>query len=581
MEIRKDGFYTHGKPFKLYSGTIHYFRVPEAYWKDRLLKLKAAGFNAVETYSCWNLHEPKEGEVCFEGGLDVLKFCKIAQEIGLMVIFRPGPYICAEWDFGGLPSWLLKDRNIRLRCDDELFLRRVKAYYGKLLGILAPMQDTRGGNIIAMQVENEYGSYGNDKSYLNKIADIMKESGIEVPLFTSDGGWCNMLSGGTLPGIYKTINFGSRAASAFNDLKPFQSDMPETCMEFWCGWFDHYGERHHTRKPDAVVKEMKVLIDRGANFNLYMFHGGTNFGFMGGANYGKKYQPTVTSYDYAAPLNEYGGYTPLYHQMRELIHNARGIVPGELPPSPEVQNIGIVALTEQANLLDSFYKASDKHYSARPESMEYYGLDYGYIIYKTVIEGKYSSALLRVEGVHDIAYLRINGREVKRYYRTKNGRKKRNDGFIYLLPSFDSECTIEILVEAMGRVNYGPELYDRKGIERVLLGAQELFGWEVYTVDTAKLNEAEYKNSPFVGGPAIFKGSFKADKNKDCFVSVKGFKKGIIIVNGINIGRYWHIGPQRTLYLPAPFLKDNNEIIVVEQEGAKSASIDIIDKNIL
>lgn len=582
MEIRKDGFFINGKPFRLFSGAMHYFRVPRAYWGDRFAKMRAAGFNCVETVMYWNLHEPHEGEFCFGGGLDIAAYCRTAAEYGLYVIIRPGPYTCGEWDFGGFPAWLLKDHNLRLRCDEPIFMQKVDAYFKRVFQEISPLQDTNGGNIIALQIENEYGSYGNDKAYLNHLREIMLQYGAQVPFFTSDGNNGNMLSGGTLPDAYKTLNFGSHAKTAFDILKQIQPDLPKTCMEFWCGWFDHFGERHHRRNASQVAREMKELIDQNANLNIYMFHGGTNFHFWAGANFGRTYQPTVTSYDDAALLNEYGDYTPAYFKVRELLHHAQNLpMKQALPPRPKLQRIGSVPLTHYAPLWESCDRIGRRHHTQHPESMEHFGQNFGYILYRKELEGNYSAQTLFVEGVHDIAYLRINGKVVKKYDRTRNGKRKNNDGFTCWIPAFHGKCLIEILVEGMGRVNYGPYLADRKGIQRVRLGMQLLFGWEVYTLPMENLSQLSFVPEGADGRPGFRKGTFSARTDADCFVDMKGFKKGIVLVNGVNIGRYWSRGPQRTLYLPAPFLKERNEIIILDQEGSAPSEVPIIDRHML
>lgn len=582
FEIKENGFFIDGKPFRLFSGAMHYFRVLPEYWDDRFQKMRAAGFNGVETVMCWNLHEPKEGEFDFSGMLDIVKFINTAAKYGMYVIIRPGPYTCGEWDFGGFPAWLLKDKNLRLRCDNANYMEKVERYFKKVLSLLAPLQITNGGNLIAMQIENEYGSYGNDKSYLRHIEQIYRENGIDVPLFTSDGNCNYMLSGGTLPHIYKTLNFGSNAVNAFKALDEMQPNMPKTCMEFWCGWFDHWGERHHKRNPIQVEKEIANLINSGANLNIYMFHGGTNFNFWAGANYGRKYQPTVTSYDDAALLNEYGDYTKAYHRVRKLLLTEQGLsLDTPLPKRPELQNIGAVMLSERGDLWENLTLLGEKHFSATPESMEYFGQNFGYILYKKVLKGSYPSQTLYVSGVHDIAYLRINGKLIKTYDRTKNGKKHCYDGFKAVLPPVNGEMLIEILVEGMGRVNYGHEMEDdRKGIQKVRLAMQTLFEWDIYTLPFDNLEKAKLSGA-IDFAPSILKGKFKAELGKDCFVDMKGFKKGFVTVNGFNIGRYWARGPQRSLYLPAPLLKEENEIIVVEQEGYKHASLNIGDKHYL
>lgn len=582
FEIKENGFFIDGKPFRLFSGAMHYFRVLPEYWDDRFKKMKAAGFNGVETVMCWNLHEPKEGEFDFSGMLDIVKFVKTAAKYGMYVIIRPGPYTCGEWDFGGFPAWLLKDKNLRLRCNSESYMAKVEKYFKKILSLLAPLQITNGGNLIAMQIENEYGSYGNDKAYLMRIESIYRENGINVPLFTSDGNTNYMLSGGTLPHIYKTLNFGSNAANAFKALDKMQPNMPKTCMEFWCGWFDHWGEMHHKRNPLQVENEIAKLINTGANLNIYMFHGGTNFNFWAGANYGRKYEPTVTSYDDVALLNEYGDYTDAYHRVRKLLLTARGLpLNAPLPKRPELQNIGAVTLSERGDLWENLMLLGEKHLSATPESMECFGQNFGYILYRKVLKGSYPSQTLFVSGVHDIAYLRVNGKLIKTYDRTKNGKKKCYDGFKAVLPPVDGEMLIELLVEGMGRVNYGHEMEDdRKGIQKVRLAMQTLFEWEIYTLPFDNLEKTKYSGA-IDNAPSILKGKFKAELGKDCFVDMKGFKKGFVTVNGYNIGRYWARGPQRSLYLPAPLLKQENEIIVVEQEGYKQASLNIADKHYL
>lgn len=581
FEIKKDGFYINGEKFRLYSGAMHYFRVLPEYWDDRFAKMKAAGFNAVETVMCWNMHEPIEGKFDFTGMLDVAQFCKSAQKHGMYVIIRPGPYICGEWDFGGFPAWLLKDKNLRVRCNNSEYLAKVEKYCAKALSIIAPLQIHKGGNVIAMQIENEYGSYGNDKDYLMAIEKVIKSNGIEVPLFTSDGSAPYMLSGGTLPHVYTTLNFGSRADKVFKCIETMQPDMPRTCMEFWCGWFDHWGEMHHHRNAKSVAKEIGNLVNAEVNLNIYMFHGGTNFNFWAGANYPHKYMPTVTSYDDAALLNEYGDYTPAYHRVREVLLTAQKLpTNAPLPARPQLQNVGTVQLTERGDLWKNIYTLGDKHTNATPESMEYFGQNFGYILYRKVIRGNYGAHTLRVEGVHDIAYVRINGELVKTYYRTKNGSKRHNDGFYCKAPAFNGEMVLEILVEGMGRVNYGPEMEsDRKGIQKVRLDLQTMFGWDIYTLPLDNLDKVKYDNQVTVGAPSIMKGKFRAEKGKDCFVDTKGFSKGFITVNGFNIGRYWNAGPQRTLYLPSPLLRDVNEIIVVEQEGCKRCEINIIDRH--
>lgn len=575
--IENGQFSLNGKPFHIYSGAMHYFRVPREYWEDRLLKLKAAGFNTVETYVCWNLHEPKPGEFHFDGMLDISEYLRLAQKVGLYAIVRPGPYICAEWDFGGFPAWLLKDKNMKLRCNYAPYLDCVRRYYEAVAKEIAPNLEKNGGNIIAMQVENEYGSYGNDKAYLAAVRDIMQDVGMDALLFTSDGDSDWMLSGGGLPDVFKVMNFGSRAKTLLPMLDKYQKNMPYMCGEFWCGWFDRWGDIHHTRNASEIVGEIRDFLKMDASFNLYMFHGGTNFGFTAGANYNKQFEPTVTSYDYCALLNEWGGYTEAYHAVRKLLCEKQGITPPALPEEPKRQNIGEVKLTEKASLFDNLEKIAEKHTVASPESMEYFGQNFGYILYSTTMKGNYESGTLCVEGVHDNAYLFVDGELKKTYYRHENPEMKDNDGFTFRLPAFSGERKIDILVTAMGRVNYGKHLYDRKGLSRVTFGNQILFGFDVYTLPLDNIENVCYQAPKTEKGPMFYKGTFRASTDADCFVDTTGFSKGLVYVNGFNLGRYWAIGPQVTLYVPKGILKEENEIVVLEEEGTTRDSVQMID----
>ena len=582
LEIRGKEFYMDGEKINIYSGVIHYFRVHQDHWEDRLRKLKAAGFNTVETYMCWNLHEPKKGEFCFDGMLDFVRFVATAQELGLYIIVRPGPYICAEWDLGGLPPWLLADENLRFRCCDETYLAHVADYYKKILPMLTDYQMTRGGKLIAMQVENEYGSYGNDKEYLEFVRKLMADCGVDVLLFTSDGENPFMLSGGSLPDVYKVANFGGEPKRAFPYLETIQPDKPLMCGEFWCGWFDRWGEKHHTRKAKDVKEPIKQFFDYDGNFNVYMFHGGTNFNFWAGANFYDKYCPTTTSYDYDALLNEYGDYTEKYHVFREAIHKKLGKPMAELPPAPKLQSIGKIKLTQSAALLENLQNIGEYHRSAYPHYMEHYGQNFGMILYHTEIKGHYEALTLTGDDVHDIAYVYINGKFAGKYDRSALKKKSPKESFSFDVPAFQESCTIDILVEGMGRINYGEHMYDRKGVGMVRLGQQLIFGWDVYCLPLDKLDALDF-SAGAAKYPMFLKGTFQATSRDDCFVDIRGFKKGCVYVNGFNLGRYWDIGPQKTLYLPGPLLKTDgeNEIIVLEQEGCTVQEIGIIDKHML
>lgn len=592
LEIKNKKFYMDSKPFDIYSGAMHYFRTVPEYWEDRLTKLKAAGFNTVETYVCWNLHEKKPGEFDFSGILDIEKYLEIAQKVGLYAIVRPGPYICAEWDFGGLPAWLLKDKNMQIRCMYPDYLKCVERFYKELLPRLVPHLESHGGNIIAMQVENEYGSYGNDKDYLRYVEKLTRDCGIDCLLFTSDENTNNMISGGSLPDIYKVLNFGSRSRTAFNVLKDFENDGPNMCGEFWCGWFDHWRDKHHTRNSLEIVNEIKGFIDNGASFNIYMFHGGTNFGFTAGANHnqGHGYEPTVTSYDYCAMLTEWGDYTPAYHAVRKLLCEKQGIEPPELPESPKLQSIGKVELTETASLFENLDNIGEKHHVPVPEGMEYFGQNFGLIYYETTLKGKYNASPMYVKNVHDFAEVYFDGEKKTSIDRTLYSvegkttlkdvifKKKKGESSPFLMPALSGERKIGVLVDTMGRVNYG-NMLDRKGISDIYLGIQRLMNYDVWTLPLDNLDKLKYSSSVKKEEPVFLRGSFKTDSKADCFIHLDGFNRGCVYINGFNLGRFWKVGPQKSLYIPGTLLKDENEIIVFNIGGYSKPTVSITDKH--
>ena len=593
LEIKNKKFYMDSKPFDIYSGAMHYFRTVPEYWEDRLTKLKAAGFNTVETYVCWNLHEKKPGEFDFSGILDIEKYLEIAQKVGLYAIVRPGPYICAEWDFGGLPAWLLKDKNMQIRCMYPDYLKCVERFYKELLPRLVPHLESHGGTIIAMQVENEYGSYGNDKEYLRYVEKLTRDCGIDCLLFTSDGNTNNMISGGSLPDIYKVLNFGSRSRTAFNVLKGFENDGPNMCGEFWCGWFDHWRDKHHTRNSLEIVNEIKGFIDNDASFNMYMFHGGTNFGFAAGANQnqGHGYEPTVTSYDYCAMLTEWGDYTPAYHAVRKLLCEKQGIELPELPESPKLQSIGKIELTEAASLFENLDNIGEKHHVPVPEGMEYFGQNFGLIYYETTLKGKYNASPMYVKNVHDFAEVYFDGEKktsIDRTLYTVEGKttlkdvifkKKKGESSPFLMPALSGERKIGVLVDTMGRVNYGENMLDRKGISDIYLGIQRLMGYDVWTLPLDNLDKLKYSSNVKKDEPVFLKGSFKTDSKADCFVHLDGFNRGCVYINGFNLGRFWKVGPQKSLYIPGTLLKDENEIIVFNIGGYSKPTVSITDKH--
>lgn len=566
FNYKGNSFYLDGEPFRIISGAMHYWRIVPEYWEDRLKKLKACGFNTLETYIAWNLHEKKEGEFDFSGPLDVVKYIEIAESLGLKVIVRPGPYICSEFDFGGLPSWLLSYPDITLRSSDERYLEKVRPYYKELISRIAPHQCTRGGGIIMVQIENEYGSYGDDKEYLKKVADLYREYGLDCTLFTSDGPLYSMLSGGTLDEYLCVANFGSRPDSAFDLLSDFRPDQPLMCGEFWCGWFDHWGEAHHVRGADDTVKDMKAMLDRGASFNFYMFHGGTNFGFTNGANHtGSEYQPIITSYDYCAPLSEAGDLTDTYFAVKELLDDFNGYSSDIEVKNSEKKAYGKLTLTESADLFDNLSIGRVTE-NASPLSMEDVGQDFGYILYSTTLKGPFESLPLEIAHVHDRAHVFVNGE-----YKGLRERTGRCDEIKLSLGKGES-IALDILCENCGRVNYGAKLFDKKGIfGGIRLGLRHHFGWTMTSLTMDDLSGVEFKNEIIKKKTPVFLKGYLSIEGTPCdtFVRLDGFTKGFVSVNGFNIGRYWNEkGPQKTLYVPAPLLKEGkNEIIVFETDS--------------
>ena len=402
VKIENDKIIVNGQPIRLISGAMHYFRVHQDLWRDRFEKAKAMGLNAIETYMPWNLHEPQKGQFDFNGILDFERYIRLAGEIGLMVLVRPGPYICAEWDFGGFPAWLITVPDLKLRCFNKPYLQQVEDYYNEILPRLKKLQWNEGGPVIAIQLENEYGSFGQDKQYLQFIKDLYDKHGMKVIQFTSDGPTDFMLTGGTLPDVWKTANFGSWPIESFAKLREYESG-PLMCMEFWNGWFDHWGEEHHVRGSDDVVKHLKEMLDSGAHVNFYMFHGGTNFGFFNGANCANgEYQPTVGSYDYDAPLSEAGDPNAKYQAYREVIAEyVPGLLDIPVPAASTKKAYGKVNLTKSVPLFGNLASIGKMYSITHTATMEEFGQNFGFILYSKKLAGPVVDATLTLQHPRD------------------------------------------------------------------------------------------------------------------------------------------------------------------------------------
>uniref|UniRef100_T1JF70 Beta-galactosidase n=1 Tax=Strigamia maritima TaxID=126957 RepID=T1JF70_STRMM len=567
-------FRLNGKDIQIFSGAMHYFRVLPQDWQDRLRKMRAAGLNAVETYVPWNLHEESKGTYNFQGRLDIKKFIKQAQAEDLFVILRPGPYICAEWDFGGLPSWLLREPDIRVRTSDPIYMRYVDRYFQHLLAMVVDLQFTYGGPIIAVQIENEYGSFGpntipRDKQYLRYLKQIMEKAGIIELFFTSDGVLANG-DIGSVEGALMTANFQSYPSVELDRLRLLQPNKPLMAMEFWSGWFDHWNENHNVYAIDFFKESLITILQYNASVNFYMFHGGTNFGFMNGANvdlsHNKvRYQPTVTSYDYDAPLTEAGHYTYKYVLIRDFILQTSK---GAIRVSHYLSLHEILASQETYVISQSLVPME---YLATSES----GQGYGFIVYRTLIDlNPVGTKIEFAANIRDRCQVLINGKEAAVIYV--------NDEVptLYMTADKAERAILELVVENMGRVNFGsPAEFSfsnqSKGINgQILVNGEVIPKWEIYSLDfkdnfLSRLpfaNWAKYSNQPISGSPALYRATFHVEQTgADTFLNMKDWVKGAVFINGFNLGRYWVIGPQQTLYLPAPLLKSGvNELLIFE-----------------
>lgn len=570
-------FVLDGKPFQVISGEMHYPRIPRAYWRDRLRMAKAMGLNAITTYVFWNEHETQPGVYDFAGNKDVAEFVREAQEEGLYVILRPGPYVCAEWDFGGYPAWLLKDHAMKVRSNDPAFLGLVRGWFVRLGKELAPLQVENGGPIILTQVENEYGSYGNDHEYMAQIHQALLKAGFtKSQLYTADGP--EQVPNGSLPELPVGINFGGEKAGdaqhAFAVLKKVRPDGPFFNSEYWAGWFDHWGSRHAHTNADAQAANMQWMLDQGYSVSVYMFHGGTSFGWMNGANSDGKgsYEPDVTSYDYDSALDESGRPTAKYFAFRDLIAKSTGRTPPPVPTVPPAVSTPAAEMAEGASLWDNL---PDPIRSQNILSMEDVDQAYGYILYRTTLHAP-ARGELALDALHSYAVVYLNGRQVG----TLDRRLKQDR---LMLDVKESAARLDILVENTGRINFGPAIPgERAGItKRVTLAGQELQGWEIYRLpmDAPQLLKYSRKNC---AGPCFYRGQLQMSQVGDTYLDTSAFTKGQLWLNGKPLGRIWNIGPQRTLYAPGPWLvKGSNQVVVFDLEGEAGRTLRGVDAPML
>ncbi|WP_266156582.1 glycoside hydrolase family 35 protein [Dyella silvatica] len=575
LSVQHGKFMLDGKPFQIISGEMHYPRIPREYWRSRLKMAKAMGLNTITSYVFWNAHESTPGVYDFQGQNDLAEFIREAQQEGLYVILRPGPYVCAEWEFGGFPSWLLKDQDIKVRSTDPKFMRPVQRWLHRLGSEVAGLQLARGGNIIAVQVENEYGSFGDDQVYLDGIRRTLVDSGFDKSLlYTSD----SADRPGALPDLPVVINFGTgHAKEKFAQLHRWRPDGPSMTGEYWAGWFDHWGAPHHTADASVEAKELAWMLGQGYSVSMYMFHGGTSFGWMNGANWDEdSYQPDVTSYDYDAPLGESGRPSPKYFALRKAIAEATQKAPPPLPEIPSTQAIAGITLNESASLWDNLPTPTMSH---ELKTMEDLDQAYGDILYRKKVVAETAGELV-IDGLHDYAQIYVDGALVG----TLDRRLKQNKLAVKLAKG----STLDILVENSGRINFGKELLkERKGIlGSVSVKGSALSDWQIYSLPLSNYASLNYSSKPCRQAPCFYRGSFDAamsgSASADTFLDTTGLTKGFAWLNGHPLGRIWKIGPQRTLYVPGVWLKPKgNQLTVIDLQGAGRPVLNMLKQPIL
>jgi beta-galactosidase len=570
FSIGESDFLLDGVPFQVISGALHYFRVHPDQWADRIRKARQMGLNTIETYVAWNAHSPRSGSFSLAGGLDLGRFLDLVAAEGMYAIVRPGPYICAEWSNGGLPAWLTREPSVGFRRDEPQFMEAVAGYFANLAPVLEPRQIDSGGPIILVQVENEYGAYGNDSVYLQKLLDLTRGMGIAVPLTSVDQPVDAMLESGSIPGLHKTGSFGSRVAERLSALRKHQPTGPLMCSEFWDGWFDDWGSHHHVTAPAQSAADLDELLGQGASVNIYMFHGGTNFGFTNGANDKGTYQPIVTSYDYDAPLDESGNPTAKYWAFREVLARYTTL-PADRPPAAPAAPGFTTPFREVVPLWDVVDRLGTWSWHTELPSSDSLGNFDGFTLYRTEIETS-GAPVLDFDIIRDRAQVFLDRRSIGVLSR------EHNDAAI-VLPS-NSRGVLQLLVEDQGRVDYGLRIGEPKG----LIGAARLDGaplerWEALPLDLGDIEpvavvlRSSADSSPAgLAGPVFARALFDLDGPHDLYLDTTGWGKGVAWINGFNLGRYWSRGPQRTLYVPAPILREGeNELIILELQASAHA----------
>ena len=554
-------FLLDGRPFQIRAGELHPARIPAEYWRHRIRMAKAMGLNTIALYVFWNYQETAEGHFDFRtGNRDIARFVRLAQDEGMWVLLRPGPYVCAEWDFGGLPSYLLRDPELRIRGLYPPYMAAAERYIRALAREVRPLMVGNGGPILMVQIENEYGSFGNDRAYLEQLRRTWQQAGIAGPFYTADGPTPYMLEAGSLPGAAVGLDSGTDEKH-WDLARSMRPGVPIFSSETYPGWLTHWGEKWAKPSTPDLLNEVGFLLSHGKSFNFYVVHGGTNFGFTAGANSGGKgYEPDVTSYDYDAPIDEQGRATPKYHALRELM--AANLPAGaDLPPVPDpIPAIGIpeFPMRIQASIWDHLPPPVQ---ALQPRAFEMYGQNQGLMLYRTTLVGRKSGRLV-ITDLHDFATVFVDGAFVGTIDR------RLGETGIDLPPAASAMPVLDLLVEGMGHINFAQHMIDRKGItDRVTLAGMTLMNWQVYGLPLADDWVGSLpQTTPTTSRPGVlFRGTFNLDTPADTYIDMSGYRKGMVWVNGHNLGRYWDIGPQTRLYCPASWLRaGNNEVRVLD-----------------